>query len=136
MRLFGGKKLKIQDKLGDFAGACYCIAAADGTVSEDEIQIIANSILQLSGGTAKLDEIQRMLDQARAAVQSSGLEAYLKGLGRDLDRDGRVEILAGAAMTLAADGHMSDEEAAAYLRLAKSLGFSHDDANQILSDAT
>src|SRR4051812_36424070 len=102
IRLFGGKKLKIQDQLGDFAGACYCVAVADGKVSDGEIETIAKSILKLSGGSISVDEIQLMLDRARAAVQAKGLESYLKTLGRDLDRDGRAELLGGAAMTLAA----------------------------------
>jgi uncharacterized tellurite resistance protein B-like protein len=136
MWLFGGKKLKIQDKLGDFAGACYFIAASDGTVSDEERETIARSIVRLSGSAVTLEKIQRMLDQARAAIQSQGLENYLKSLGRGLDRDGRVELLGGAAMTLAADGQMADEEAAAYLRLAKILGFSRDEADQILAEVT
>lgn len=136
MGLFGGKKLKIQERLGDFAGACYCIAAADGQVADGELQTIAQSIVSLTDGATPVDEIKRLLDVARDEVGKRGLEGYMKSLGRDLDRDGKAEILAGAAKTLAADGKMSPEEELAYTRLAKTLGFSIDEANEILSEAT
>ena len=44
--------------------------------------------------------------------------------------------MAGAAKTLAADGRMSPEEELAYIRLAKTLGFSIYEADEILIEST
>ena len=131
--MFWNKKLlKIQDKLSDLVGACYCIASADGNLDEAEKDLMCRHVQELTDGKTSIEEIHRLLDAAAVEAQQKGNKKFLKSIGAKLDRDGRDQVLKAAAATIMADGKLSESETAVFADLAEYLGFEVDYAEEIL----
>ncbi len=133
---FRKKELSIRDRPGDVAGACYCIAAADGELHEAEARQLAEQVRELTGGGVSLDEIEGLVKAAHDELGRVGLDAYLRGLGGGLSVDARSQLLGAAAAIAAADGALAKEERHVYFKLAAALDFAHDKADVILSAVT
>ena len=124
----------LHHNLAEVAGACYCIAAADGHVTPEEVEAMAQAIAKASGGTASFEQAMSLIKQTHLEVSKLGRAAYLKGLGKDLEPDERREVLAAAAATMIADGEAADVERDLYLEIAKELGFEEADAEDLIHE--
>lgn len=130
---FRKKELSIRDRPVDLAGACYCIAAADGELHEAEAQQLTDEVHGLVGEGHSRDDIETMVREAHEELGRVGLDAYLRGLGRDMSAKARSQLLGAAAAIAGADGKLAKEERFVYFKLAAALGFRHDKADAILS---
>ncbi|HEU4412373.1 MAG TPA: TerB family tellurite resistance protein [Polyangiaceae bacterium] len=133
---FRKKELSIRDRPVDLAGACYCIAAADGELHEAEARQLSEQVHELAGEGHSLDDIERMVRAAHEALERGGLDAYLRGLGRGMSVEARSQLLGAAAAIAGADGKLAKEERYVYFKLAAALGFAHDKADAILTAVT
>jgi uncharacterized tellurite resistance protein B-like protein len=133
---FRKQELSIRERPGDLAGACYCIAAADGELHEAEAQQLATQVQALIGESVTFDEIERLVKEAHEALAQSGLDAYLRGLGQGLSQEARSQLLGAAAAIAAADGALAKEERHVFFKLAAALDFSHEKADVILTVVT
>jgi tellurite resistance protein len=124
--------MKIEDCLEEVAGACYCIAAADGTIAKEEVRAIASAISLASGGRVAVDRALKMVQHAYEQVEKIGRDEYLWGLGKQLDPAGKKQVLTAAALTMIADGEAADSEREVYLKIAQELGFEEADAEDII----
>ena len=126
-------KRGIHESLGEVAGVCYCMAAIDGEVTEEELRMIRDALAEFGEGDPPPDQIDLLLAEARAQVVEHGIDAYLKGFGKRLNEGARELVLAAAGATLIADGKVHDRERALFLELAERFGFSSADANDLLA---
>jgi uncharacterized tellurite resistance protein B-like protein len=133
---FRKKELSIRDRPVDLAGACYCVAAADGELHESEARQLAEQVHELAGEGHSIDDIERMVREAHEGLERGGLDAYLRGLGRGMSVEARSQLLGAAAAIAGADGTLAKEERYVYFKLAAALGFRHDNADAILSAVT
>lgn len=133
---FRKKELSIRERPGDVAGACYCIAAADGELHESEAQQLAKQVHELVGASVTFEEIERLVSEAHDELARAGLAAYLRGLGAGLSEEARAQLLGAAAAIAAADGALAKEERHVYFKLAAALDFSHERADVILTAVT
>lgn len=133
---FRKKELSIRDRPGDLAGACYCIAAADGELHESEVRLLTEQVHELAGSGLSFDEIEGMVKVAHEELARVGLDGYLRGLGRGLSAEARSQLLGAAAAIAAADGTLAKEERHVYFKLAAALDFARDKADVILSAVT
>ena len=125
-------KRGIKRSLAEVAGACYCMAAIDGEVTEDELVMIRSALADFSGGETSPEAIQALLDEARAKVVELGVDGYLKHFGGRLADDARELVLAATGATLIADGKVHERERELFLRLAERFGFTRADGSDLL----
>lgn len=103
------------------------VAWADGKLESGEFSVIEGL---LTGFDASDDEEREILEYARTR-RTLEQDIPLS----ELSQDDRELLLANAALLTHADGEQSDDETAVLDRLVALLGFSADDAAQILSGA-
>jgi tellurite resistance protein len=125
-------KRGIQQSLAEVAGVCYCMAAIDGEVTDDELRMIRDALAEFGGGNPPPDKIEILLAEARKEVVDHGIDAYLEGFGRRLNDHARELVLAAAGATLIADGKVHERETGLFLDLAQRFGFSKSDAADLL----
>ena len=126
--------MKIEECLEEVAGACYCIAAADGTIAQEEVRAIASAISLASAGKVGVDRALQMLRQAQVEVEKVGRAEFLWGLGKQLDLPGKKQVLTAAALTMISDGEAADSERDVYLQIAQELGFEEADAEDLIRE--
>jgi uncharacterized tellurite resistance protein B-like protein len=115
-------KQGVKGRLGELAGACYCVAASDGHVADEEIATIAEQIVAFAEREVGLGEVEVLLTTARDEVRAAGVDGYVAGLGRRLDEESRSQLLSAAAATMLADGRVSADERRVYFQIAQALG--------------
>lgn len=123
----------LEDHLDRVAGACLCIAAADGELDDGELVTLIDSITVCSNGEADRDTLRGLLQQAGDEITELGLDRYAQRLAEGLDEDARLNLLIFAAATAASDGTMSEIEREVFQRLAEALGYG-DHAETIFSE--
>jgi tellurite resistance protein len=123
-------------EFGAFVEAAYIVAAADGSVSDAEMQRLSHGISQLTKGQLDEQQIHNMVQEAGSRLQSEG-------------RDGRVQAVASiitgselrrAALLVASglawlDRGVGEKEGLALQALAKAFGFSINELHQIMAQA-
>jgi uncharacterized tellurite resistance protein B-like protein len=125
-------KQGLKDRLGELAGACYCVAASDGHVADEEIAVIAEQIVAFAEREVGLGEVEGLLVAARDQVRSAGIDGYVSGLGQRLDEEARSQLLSAAAATMLADGEVSGVERKVYFQIAKALGVPEPEADFLI----
>lgn len=125
-------RLGVKNRLGELAGACYCVAASDGHVADEEIAVIAEQIVAFSEREVGLGEVEGLLVAARDEVRSTGIDAYVAGLANRLDEESRSQLLSAAAATMLADGQVSADERRVYFQIARALGMSEPEAEFLI----
>ncbi len=126
-------RLGLKDRLVELAGACYCVAASDGHVADEEIAVIAEQIVAFAERAVGLGEVEGLLVAARDEVSSAGVDGYVAGLGRRLDEEARSQLLSAAAATMLADGEVSADERRVYLQIAQALGVPEPEADFLIA---
>lgn len=107
------------------------MAQADGSVDEDELEVIADIMTQLSGVAHEADEVREVL----RTCGHKTLNQVLEDVAASLNEDGRVMVLRGLFMVAMADGHLADDEAATLYEAGKQLGFRKKAIKQLLDSA-
>lgn len=125
-------KQGIKNRLSDLAGACYCVAASDGHVDDEEIAVIAEQIVSFAEREVGLSEVEVLIVAARDQVRLAGIDGYVSGLGQRLDEEARSQLLSAAAATMLADGEVSEVEKTVYFQIAKALGVPEPEADFLL----
>lgn len=126
-------KQGLKDRLGELAGACYCVAASDGHVADEEMAVIVDQIVAFAGRDVAVAEVEALLTSARDAVQAAGIDAYVAGLGRRLDEESRSQLLSAAAATMLADGEIAASERGVYSQIARALGVPEREAEFLIA---
>jgi uncharacterized tellurite resistance protein B-like protein len=125
--------LDLGDRLPELTGACYCIASADGEISETEIKCIAESIAIFSSNAVDAAATEQLIARARNEVMSMGREAYIRSLGSRIPtKDGKSQLLGVAASTMFADRKVEEVERATFFAIASAIGVDETEADFIL----
>lgn len=125
-------KQGLKNRLSDLAGACYCVAASDGQVDDEEIAVIAEQIVSFAEREVGLSEVEVLIVAARDQVRLAGIDGYVSRLGQRLDEEARSQLLSAAAATMLADGEVSEVEKIVYFQIAKALGVPEPEADFLL----
>jgi uncharacterized tellurite resistance protein B-like protein len=123
-----------RERLGEVLGTCYCMAAVDGEVAPEELEIIVERVASLVPDEGEA-ELRRLLEEAAAAVERHGVDRYLSTL-HAVPEDGRRHLLGSVAATMLADGVVTGEEEVLFRRVAGALGFSDVEAEQVRQATT
>jgi len=113
--------------------AAMIIACADGELTQDEVNTVAEVIDGFFDGNVTRKEINEMLNLSLSAVEQEGLEARMHAVAANLPSDElrALALQAAAAVALADQEGDEGEEDATYYELASVLGFSEDDADEL-----
>lgn len=124
----------ISAEMGPLAEAMYLMMSADGEVSSDEREVLRGALRNLSDDTVRSAHIERLLDDAKARVESEGREARLGAVAQDLSDDqarGEVAFVLAAAIAFA-DNAIADQENELLNSFAELLGLDESRANELL----
>lgn len=119
--------------LAGIAEAAYLAAASDGVVTEDELAIIANLIIERCEGDVTVRGVRDILQACADALEEEGFDARMDGIASTLpDADAQVAALyAVSDVILGDDEYDAENEGAFYDDLAERLEFSPELAAEI-----
>ena len=128
--------LNIVAEYGPLCEAMYLMMSADGTVGNEEREVLKGALRNLSGDTIRGTQIEAMLDSATKRVANEGREPRMKAVVESLHADGaRAEVAFVLAAAIAfADNAIADEENDTLNALAEGLGIDEARANELLDD--
>jgi tellurite resistance protein len=115
--------------------ASYLMARADGKLTEDEYQALGEALVSLAEEPISQEQLHGLLDQHESLLQRVGVEGAAHEMVKRLpNQDARRAALIMAATIAFVDGEVSDEEGDTFLALSVALGFSEDEAEEILEE--
>jgi tellurite resistance protein len=121
-------------RIEPLAEVMFLMMAADGTLAEDEREVLRGAVRGLSDDGIRTGPVNVMLERFEAELTRHGAEARLDELARDLHGDAASAegafILAAAVAF--ADGDVTDAEDALINDLAETFGIDEQRANQLL----
>jgi tellurite resistance protein len=121
-------------RIEPLAEVMFLMMAADGTLAEDEREVLRGAVRGLSDDGIRTGTVNVMLERFEAELTRHGAEARLDELARDLHGDAASAegafILAAAVAF--ADGDVTDAEDALINDLAETFGIDEQRANQLL----
>jgi tellurite resistance protein len=101
----------------------FLLAAADGELSEQEENTLAETIGYVTGEVLEPDEFMGMIDGFAAALSDDGFSGRVEALKGVLpDEAARREVLAFAALVALCDRNLADSERAALGQLGEAFG--------------
>ena len=122
-------------RLDEVAGVLFCIASANGDISEEQVLIASAALARLSGDALDDEGASERLLGAAQEVARVGADAFLASAVKKLDAAGREEVLAAAATVAACGGQASDATRAAVRRLATLLSGDAQAADALIDGA-
>ncbi len=128
--------LQITTEYGPLCEAMYLMMSADGTVSNDEREVLKGALRNLSGDSLRSNHIEAMLDQASKNIADAGRPARLADVLTALrDDPARAEVAFILAAAIAfADNAIADEENETLNAMAEGLGIDEARANELLDN--
>ena len=128
--------VQVVAEYGPLCEAMYLMMSADGTITNDEREVLKGALRNLSGDGIRGVQIESMLDQAGKAVAEEGREARMADVIATLKDDrARSEVCFVLAAAIAfADNAIADEENDALNALAEGLGIDEGRANELLDE--
>jgi tellurite resistance protein len=128
--------LNIVAEYGPLCEAMYLMMSADGTVGNEEREVLKGALRNLSGDTIRGTHIESMLDSSTKRVADEGRDVRMKAVVDSLKSDGaRAEVAFVLAAAIAfADNAIADEENDTLNALAEGLGIDEGRANELLDD--
>lgn len=114
--------------------AGYLAVAADGEVSEVELDALLANIEVVLGGGLGREELAYVVDELEACLDADGLDARIEELRAALGPDDRRRAFALACLLSLCDGETADEELDVLGRLGEAFELSEDDANAIFNE--
>jgi tellurite resistance protein len=126
----------VQNALDGICEAAFLAAQADGEVSDEEVEMLANVVHTMLDGQADLDQILSRLEACEEAFENEGFEARMNQIAAKLPSDdARQAALIVAAGVILGDGEYdADSEGAFYEDLAELIGVPEDVATEIWND--
>ena len=130
------EELTIVAEYGPLCEAMYLMMSADGTVGNEEREVLKGALRNLAGDAIRSTHIESMLAAATKRVEEEGREARLKEVVAVLHEDkARAEVAFVLAAAIAfADNAIADEENETLNELAEGLGIDEARANELLDD--
>ena len=121
-------------EFGPICEAMYLMMSADGTVSNDERDVLKGALRNLSGDTLRSIHIESMLDAASKKIAEDGREKRMQETIHALHEDAaRSEVAFVLAAAIAfADNAIADEENETLNAFAEGLGIDDARANELL----
>lgn len=115
--------------------AAFLMAAADGVVSDEEIDELSELLSSLTEGAATDDDLGYLLDNFAEALQQEGLDERLANIADALDSEDARRLAFVTACGIAyLDEQVTEEEEALFSRLAAALKISADEADGLLDE--
>jgi tellurite resistance protein len=114
--------------------AMYVMLAVDGAIGQDERDVLRGAIRELTAGSVRSDDIERLMSDCQLRLASEGTEQRLREICAVLVKE---RMAAEAAFVLAAamafaDRRIADEENETLNTLAELLGIDDAKANELL----
>lgn len=122
-------------EFGPFCEAMYLMMSADGTVSQEEHDVLKGALRNLSGDAVRSGHIDALLEQAAKNVTDQGRDARLREVIAQLHDDpARSEVAFVLAAAIAfADSAIADEENETLNQFAEGLGIDEHRADELLN---
>jgi tellurite resistance protein len=116
--------------------AMYVMVAADGSVGQEEKDVLRGAIRELTAGAVRTAEIEKMSSECEARLKADGATKRLAASAEALKSE---KVAAEAAFVLAAamafaDSEIADEENEALNSFAELLGIEEERANELLDE--
>ncbi len=126
--------LQIVTEYGPLCEAMYLMMSADGSVSNEEREVLKGALRNLSEDSVRGAHIESMLDTAGKNVAEEGRAKRLEAVMADLREDpARAEVAFVLAAAVAfADSAIADEENETLNAMAEGLGIADARANELL----
>ena len=119
---------------GPLCEAMYLMMSADGTISNDEREVLKGALRNLSDDQLRSVHVESMLDAASKKAATDGRDKRMKDVIESLHEDhARAEVAFVLAAAIAfADNAIADAENETLNQLAEGLGIDEERANQLL----
>ena len=129
-------ELNIVAEYGPLCEAMYLMMSADGSVGDEEREVLKGALRNLAGDAIRSTHIENMVAEATKRADAQGREARLKEVVALLHEDkARAEVAFVLAAAIAfADNAIADEENETLNELAEGLGIDEARANELLDD--
>jgi uncharacterized tellurite resistance protein B-like protein len=115
--------------------AAFLMAAADGVLSDAELDELAELLAELTDHNATDDDLGRLLDTFANALEQLGMDERLASLAEALDTPDSRRIAFVVACGLSfLDGNVHEAEEALFAKLADALAIPQDEATQLLDE--
>lgn len=114
-------------------GLCVLLAAADGDVSEQEIDALTTRVGRLVGDEFPAVAIGMIVEGEITRMSELGPERYITTLANRLPEPRRAPALRGALAVAASDG-LAPEEESMFRDVAVELGIPKPDADKMLAE--
>jgi tellurite resistance protein len=122
-------------KLEALVEMMFLAASADGEFSESERKYFVDSIESLTDGRLAGEKLQKLVDDAKRALDGAGREARIQHVKERLpDAGARKVALALAIQVTAADGIIRTSERELILETAEALEIDRDEAANMVRD--
>jgi tellurite resistance protein len=121
---------------GPLCEAMYLMMSADGTVSQEEREVLKGALRNLSSDEIRSVHIEAMLDEAQRNILDQGRDKRMESVIAALDGDpARAEVAFVLAAAIAfADNAIADEENETLNAFAEGLGIDETRANALLDN--
>src|SRR4051794_28457318 len=128
------EELTIVAEYGPLCEAMYLMMSADGTVGDEEREVLKGALRNLAGDAIRSTHIESMIASAAKRASEDGREARLSEVVASLHADKpRAEVAFVLAAAIAfADNAIADEENETLNTLAEGLGIDETRANELL----
>jgi hypothetical protein len=128
--------MAITAEYGPLCEAMYLMMSADGSVSQEEREVLKGALRNLSSDEIRSIHIEAMLDDAQKKIASEGREKRMQAVVEALDGDparGEVAFVLAAAIAFA-DNAIADEENETLNAFAEGLHIDESRANALLDN--
>jgi tellurite resistance protein len=114
--------------------SAFLVAAADGTLGDDEVDALAGALVELSDGEIDAEEIEPLLEEFSAALERDGFENRVAAVASALpDHDARRAAFLVALAVASADDELNPEEDAVFEMMSRALRVSPDEMAELLA---
>jgi len=114
----------------------FLMMAADGTVGEDEYNVIRGAVRELTENSIRTTTLNAMLESYQQALEKEGQQARIESIAHRLgdDEAGCESAFVLAAAVAFADEVIDDTENELLNTFAEAIGLSEDRANELLDE--
>lgn len=121
---------------GPLCEAMYLMMSADGSVGDEERDVLKGALRNLAGDAIRSAHIEHMLGAAEENVKHTGRDKRLVEVAAEMKADkARAEVAFVLAAAIAfADNAIADEENETLNSLAEGLGIDEARANELLDE--
>jgi len=132
--LLSQEEMAALTRVDPLAETMFLMMAADGTIGEEERDVVRGAIRGLSDNIIRSGTINVMIENYQKAMEEEGRDERLRQIADEIaDEPGEAEgAFSLAAAVALADDEIADEENAFINQLAEWFGISEERANEIL----